>query len=330
MSLAERCATGASSTISLAKRSATGASSSTSVTPTTSTALTKAADSATHIMQAVVDTKSPEVAQFALRHMAMIAKQRNAYGLMECVVRTCEQAGIDLSSVLSPVGDAGSDADDTHPLEILQVVSASTGYCQARTIQGDGRHSLFNNPAFEHDILSHEACVRAYERNKEELLTLFVHAEDVAGVHALIAATWREAVSRSGQITMANGSQPVRVLHRRLRSHIPCSIRITMLITVETGRVSAALELAPSIAVELGHEAGVGTNELAPPLEDVIHSSSVDASGDSGGAQQLMVATTATRGASPEPELLASLTQLDELLADDAVLGELLGSELSS
>ena len=189
----------------------------------TTMAITVAVDTANYIWRAVEETESPEVAEFALRHMAMIAKQRNAYGLMEGVVRACKRTGIDLLSVLSPVY-SGGDSDDTHPLEILQTVSAARGYCQARTFQADGRHAFFNNPAFEHDILSHEACSRAYDRNKEEVLGLYTHPEDIYLVHARIAATWCKAVNNSGQLTPTDGSQKVRVYHRKMCTYVPCSM----------------------------------------------------------------------------------------------------------
>ena len=87
-----------------------------------------------HIMQAL-DNRDDEI--FCLRHMAQIARKRgNAYGLMDRVLRECRKKGLDLDAVLTPPsGDGGSGGDDepgrsAHPIEILEVVNASAGYCQ--------------------------------------------------------------------------------------------------------------------------------------------------------------------------------------------------------
>ena len=132
-----------------------------------------------------MQANSLSVATFALRHMAAIAKRRNAYNLMSTVVHACQEKGIDLKHVLEWKED-NQDGDlcvSTHPFEVLQVVSQAQGYCLARTLGPNGTNAFFNNAAFEHDIMSLEACNSAYEQNEREVISHFVHPDDIAAMH---------------------------------------------------------------------------------------------------------------------------------------------------
>ena len=196
------------------------------------------------IWRAVRDATSPQVAAFTLRHMAMIAKRRNAYGLLEDVVRACKEKSIDLAAVLDPAGDDADDAGaSTHPFEILRVVSDARGYCLARSIAQNGHNSFYNNAAFEHDVLSVEACNRIYERNERSVVEAFVHQDDMAAVNGVMAELFRAAASNSGQLTLSNGLERVCVFHLRLQTYVACSMRMWMLIRCDQGTVSSALEM---------------------------------------------------------------------------------------
>jgi hypothetical protein len=208
--------------------------------------LVTCSDGAGAIWRAAISTGSPEVVEFTLRHMAMIAQRRNAYDLLERVIRACKERGIDLRTVLTPETHLDDDPDaSTHPFEILHAVSTAKGYCQARTIRANGNNSFFNNAAFEHDVLSLEACNRAYERNNEQVLALFIHTDDLPTVHAFVASVWRKAACNSGQLVPSDGTARVRVWHRRLRTYMPCTMTASILIRRNTGSVSAAVELVP-------------------------------------------------------------------------------------
>jgi len=183
---------------------------------------------------------------FFLRHMASIARSRNAYELMQSVVRVCKDKGIDMGSVLVPA--AGNDDTDStsHPFEILSIVSATTGYSQARTISPSGRNAFFNNAAFEHAILSLDACNRAYERNEVEVVSLFIHADDVAYMKQQMAKSWRVACSKSGVLSsVSSNCNHVRVYLRRLGTYVECEPKFHVIVNRESGLVSAALELLP-------------------------------------------------------------------------------------
>ena len=71
----------------------------------------------------------------------------------ECV-RTCESRGFKLTDLDPPmpeddrVSDGGRQ-ESPHPLEMLQVVSASHGYCMVRTVTRSGSNHYFVNAAFE-------------------------------------------------------------------------------------------------------------------------------------------------------------------------------------
>ena len=98
--------------------------------------------------------KSTEAELFCLRHFAAIARRRNAHGLMMECVRTCESRGFKLTDIDPPmpeddrVSDGGRQ-ESPHPLEMLQVVSASRGYCMVRTVTRSGSNHYFVNAAFE-------------------------------------------------------------------------------------------------------------------------------------------------------------------------------------
>lgn len=212
-------------------------------------------DTSYHIVR---ELNQPDDEIFCLRHMAQIARKRgNAYELMGQVLCTCSDRGIDLDAVLTPpplsIDDPGASA---HPFEILAVVNASAGYCQARTISPSGENSFFANAAFEMDVLSNDACNRAYQRNEAEVFSLFVHADDVSVVRALLAPTWKRAAGHSGQLISADCPSEVRVWLRQQRAYTACMLRAWLLIQRDSGRVSGALELLPRDETPL---------ELPPP-----------------------------------------------------------------
>ena len=202
-----------------------------------------------HIMQAL-DNRDDEI--FCLRHMAQIARKRgNAYGLMDRVLRECRKKGLDLDAVLTPPsGDGGSGGDDepgrsAHPIEILEVVNASAGYCQARTTSPSGESTFFQNAAFEMYVLSLDAVNKAYKRNDAELISLIVHQEDLATVHALMGAAWKQAAGRSGHLISVECPSPVRVWLRQQRTYVACTLRVFVLIQRDSGRVSGSIEFLP-------------------------------------------------------------------------------------
>ena len=206
----------------------------------------------TDVSHRILDTLafSPDVEIFCLRHMAQIAKKRNAYQLMERVLRTCRERGIALDAVLTPLPSDSDQGDDDpgaspHPFEILAVVNSCAGYCFARTICPSGDNVFFSNPAFEMYVLSIDACNRAYERNEAEVISLFLHADDLTAVQVCMATTWKRAASYSGQLTSGE-CLAVRVWLRRRHAYVPCTMRVWVLIQRDSGRVSAAMELLPN------------------------------------------------------------------------------------
>ena len=102
----------------------------------------------------VCAAKSTEAELFCLRHFAAIARRRNAHSLMMECVRTCESRGFKLTDLDPPmpnddwVSDGGRQ-ESPHPLEMLQVVSASRGYCMVRTVTRSGSNHFVVNAAFE-------------------------------------------------------------------------------------------------------------------------------------------------------------------------------------
>ncbi len=244
-------------------------------------------DSASQIWQSVLHAESHEMQVFFLRHTASIARRRNAYHLMEAIVRVCKEKSIDLNTVISPPSD-GLVADpgaSTHPFEILQMVSASRGYCQARTIGPHGRNAYFNNGAFEHDILSVEACNSAYERNEVELMALLMHPDDLAAVHDVIARVWTLAARKDGGLATDESRGCVRVRNRRLQTYLDCTLRVSMVVQRERDIVSGAFELLPR------DDAGAAAPALAESAGPVpLVAARVDSSGSLGDEEFLLSA----------------------------------------
>ena len=245
-------------------------------------------DSAASICGALLDLHTddtPGVAEFALRHMAAIAKRRNAYDLLSSVVMACKERSIDLTSILAPNIDGQVDdpGTSTHPFEILQAVSEARCYCQARTVLPDGSSAFFNNAAFEHDILSLDACNRAYERNEREVIANYVHADDIPEISRFMAGLFRTAACSSGGLIKRDAPERVRIFHRRLQAYMECEMRISLLIRCDTGRVSRALELTPRQGCphELGGESGEALLLEADAIDShgSVHQPRVDSHG---------------------------------------------------
>lgn len=73
-----------------------------------------------HIWRAIGAANEPSVAEFTLRHFVKIARHRNAYGLMERVVRACQESDVSLEAVLNC--DKRQPDVATHPHELLCVL----------------------------------------------------------------------------------------------------------------------------------------------------------------------------------------------------------------
>lgn len=205
-------------------------------------------DPSDKILSAVNATGSLQVITFALRHMAVIARRRNAYNLMAKVVCTCKEMGLSLDTILEPPWDKEADLDlhaSSHPLEFLQLCSESRGYFFLRTIDPSGRNTFFANAAFEHDLVSLDACRRRYDRNEGELASLFLHPDDLDTCHETMGNTWRTAAQTSRQLTSSERWLRVRVHQSRICRYIECWLRVTVRVDSERGWVSAALELLP-------------------------------------------------------------------------------------
>ena len=163
--------------------------------------------------------------------------------LLTAVVSICKTRHFDLGPILH----APDDDDDAspHPYEILRTVSSAPGYCLARSVNASGRSAYFTNAAFEHDIMSISACNRTYDRNDQDVLSCFIHADDCAAVHALLAAVFRAAACNSGQMESLALGRAARIFHCRRKDYISCHVHISMLTRCDTGCVSVAVELTP-------------------------------------------------------------------------------------
>ena len=204
------------------------------------------------IFSKVRASNSTDEVLFCLRHMASIARRRSAYNLMSKVVDACKELDLSLQSVLEPPwpreddsGDGDPSALSSHPFEMLQLLSSSRGYFHMRTISPSGRNAFFANAAFEHDLASNDAMNRRYERNEGDLLSLFLHPDDMAAVHEQMSDSWSRAAHTSGKLITADTWLRVRAFQRRVGRYIDCSLRTHITCNTDTGFVSGALELLP-------------------------------------------------------------------------------------
>ena len=76
-------------------------------------------------------------------------------------------------------------------------------------------------------VLSLDAVNKAYKRNDAELISLIVHQEDLATVHALMGAAWKQAAGRSGHLTSVECPSPVRVWLQQQRTYVACTLRVS-------------------------------------------------------------------------------------------------------
>jgi hypothetical protein len=211
-------------------------------------------DASDNILRATQSTQSLAKMEFALRHMAAIAKSRNAYTLMDKVVKKCRELNIKLESVLEPKwetsGPNGDGDDDPtasiHPFEMLKLVSRTQGYSLLRTISPNGRNAFFSNPAFEHDVISVDACTRNYERNERDTPSLFIHEDDLAVMRELMGMVWGRAVQDAGHVVTQESPNRVRVWLRKMNNYVTCDARFSVLCRQESGWVSGLMELSPT------------------------------------------------------------------------------------
>ena len=185
-------------------------------------------------------------------------------------------------------------------------------------MNASGRSAYFTNAAFEHDIMSIEACNRAYDRNEQDVLSCFIHADDCADVHALLATVFRAAACNSGQLESRALGRNARVFHRRLKDYIACHVRISMLIRCDTGCVSMAMELTPRDS----------DGALSGPREDrrIASHATTDGGAEPHGGDRLQPASPIVN---PFGEALSSSS--DVPIVDSPAIGELLedlGDEL--
>lgn len=186
----------------------------------------------------------PEITVFCLRHMASIAKNRDAYQLLHTVTVQCEKLNISLASVLAPCSSPDDTFESVHPAEVLEVVSQCSGYCMVKTFAPNGHASFFGNVAFERDVASIDSCVHCWERNERTVVSLILDEDGMAIAKLLTTSVWPYAV-RDSKLYSATAAEHVRVQHRRLGG-INCSIRMSVFAIKETGKVSEVMELVPS------------------------------------------------------------------------------------
>ena len=202
-----------------------------------------------HIWRAIGAANEPSVAEFTLRHFVKIARRRNAYGLMERVVRACQESDVSLEAVLHC--DKRQPDVATHPHELLCVLSESPGYCLLRTIRPNGDSNFFANPAFESNVLSIDEYRRAYDRNEGETMAKYLHPADHILFYETLSPLFRDAACANGTLESATGPE-VRVRNRHLDAFVTCSLRLTLLIRREEDFASMAIELMPRGPVPVG------------------------------------------------------------------------------
>lgn len=191
---------------------------------------------------------SPAIEHFCLRHMAAIARQRNAYKLMTIVIRECQLRGIALNDVLAPVDEQElGPLSSFHPSETLRVMSASQGYAMCRTVSASGRNAFYTNPAFENEVISCAALEDCYARNEREVITLLIHPDDLPNVRTHMASTWRAAACSGGKLATENCGTVRLYNHRSV--YVTCTLHVWMRIALQTGKVSIVLEFLPQNAI---------------------------------------------------------------------------------
>ena len=189
---------------------------------------------------------SAEAELFLLRHMATIARRRNAHTLMMAIVRACQKRGLLLMDVLNWVSSPEDDSVIPHPLEILQIVSTARGYCIARTVTGSGGNYYTANAAFERDVASLDALNECYEKNETSVDSTLFHPDDLPAVERLKARGVRMCFQSDEQIVSGALDQPVRVRHlHSAHGYVECKVQVRGIMQRKTGLISHTIELLP-------------------------------------------------------------------------------------
>ena len=117
-----------------------------------------------------------------LRHWASIAAVRNSYMLLQSALGLAAafsfpvtQITLGLESSMTPVGLPP-------PSAVVQCVDALPGFAYARSAnpRSDGTVDLYANPAFREHVCSLEALHRCWAANEREMLSLFIHKDDLS------------------------------------------------------------------------------------------------------------------------------------------------------
>lgn len=230
-------------------------------------------ETASDIVQSIFSCcqNKPEVQKFTLRHMAAVALERNAHDLLNMIVQVCKEKSIELSEVLYRPND-DDEIECTRPTEILQVVSASDGYCLARSVGLSGRSTFFSNASFERDVVSLERCMSVYEHNEAELHTLFLHPDDTAAFQKLVSRAFQQAACNSGQLTKVGSAERLRVFLHRRGAYIDCQVQVWFFVLRERCSVRTAFEFLPhgtDAMLGMLADASMSGEELAMPRADV-------------------------------------------------------------
>ena len=229
-------------------------------------------------LQEISASGSTEAELFLLRHMATIARRRNAHTLMMAIVRACQKRGLLLMDVLNWVSSPEDDSVIPHPLEILQIVSTARGYCIARTVTGSGGNYYTANAAFERDVASLDALNECYEKNETSVDSTLFHPDDLPAVERLKARGVRMCFQSDEQIVSGALDQPVRVRHlHSAHGYVECKVQVRGLMQRKTGLISHTIELlpvellekssrssAPEVTRELAGAASAAKNAAAP------------------------------------------------------------------
>jgi len=126
-------------------------------------------------------TPSPGATKWLLQHWTGLATARNSYGLLDGATRLASMCDVPVADLIVNSQSSIRPAGLPPPEPVVHCVDSLPGYGYARSANpcSDGSVDLYVNAAFREHVCTPEKLHSCWEANENEMLSLFLHPDDV-------------------------------------------------------------------------------------------------------------------------------------------------------
>ena len=175
---------------------------------------------------------SRDAVTWLLRHWALLATMRECAALMNSTINLASTCGVPISHVVLGLERSMRPAGLPPPEGVVHCVYGLPGFAFARAADPstDGSIDLIVNPAFEQHVCSLDVLRACWSGNETEMLSLFIHKEDVG----ILPRETGSFLSRAAVPLVAGVNSPQPVVHPTQRvvrllvdgSYVACNTMI--------------------------------------------------------------------------------------------------------